>query len=417
MGEPEARPKTNPEKPSSCEECGSNPWKYRCPGCSICTCSLPCVKAHKERTSCTGKRSRTEFVPLPQFDDNLLLSDYNLLEETKRVAESAHRAIVDFGSNIRFQLPMRYRMLRNAAYRRKTRLLVLPLGMTKREKNQSRYNQRKNCVYWTVEWRFHSTDIVLMDHGVDEHVNLSTIIEKHLAPSPWNNQLRPFFNTNLDDLKFFIRKNAKGPKSLYRKLNIRAPIAQQLENTVIVEYPVIYVYLPSQSFDFEVEEVKLFVKKENSPSSGCDISSPTPKGTLFREEEIEEGELPSHTKVLDLTDCTISDPSHQLHTNKVDAICAKEDTYRDKKMLALVTKSVNPCSTEKDQATREETNAQLDAGIMPMRLSEDDKFNFEQEVKDAYSDLIGEIDPDDFLCLDDGFFFGDQDLEEGEIPN
>ncbi|XP_042418250.1 box C/D snoRNA protein 1-like [Zingiber officinale] len=141
-----------------------NPWKYRCPGCSLLTCSLPCVKSHKQRTSCTGKRNRTDFVPLSQFDDSLLLSDYSLLEETKRLVESAHQAISGFGSNIRFQLPMRLHMLRNAANRRRTRLLVLPQGMSMRRNNQSRYYRRNNCIYWTVEWRFSSTDIILMDH-------------------------------------------------------------------------------------------------------------------------------------------------------------------------------------------------------------------------------------------------------------
>ena len=45
-----------------------------CPGCSVRSCSLPCVKAHKQHTGCTGKRQQTQFVPLSQFDDNLLKS-------------------------------------------------------------------------------------------------------------------------------------------------------------------------------------------------------------------------------------------------------------------------------------------------------------------------------------------------------
>lgn len=58
-----------------CDECKTNDFKYKCPGCSIRSCSLPCVKAHKQRTGCTGKRQQqTEFVPLSKFDDNLLLS-------------------------------------------------------------------------------------------------------------------------------------------------------------------------------------------------------------------------------------------------------------------------------------------------------------------------------------------------------
>jgi len=66
-------------KDSVCEECKQNPWKYKCPGCSIRSCALPCVKAHKQRTGCTGKRKFTDVVPLSKFDDNLLLSGIILI--------------------------------------------------------------------------------------------------------------------------------------------------------------------------------------------------------------------------------------------------------------------------------------------------------------------------------------------------
>jgi hypothetical protein len=65
------------KKGSPCEECGEQPWKYRCPGCSRLTCSLPCVQSHKRRTACTGKRPRTDPVPLANFDDHQLLSGSN----------------------------------------------------------------------------------------------------------------------------------------------------------------------------------------------------------------------------------------------------------------------------------------------------------------------------------------------------
>lgn len=66
--------KPNPTVAQICEECKANPSKYKCPGCSIRSCSLPCVKAHKLRTGCTGKRNQTNFVPLSQIDNNQLLS-------------------------------------------------------------------------------------------------------------------------------------------------------------------------------------------------------------------------------------------------------------------------------------------------------------------------------------------------------
>ncbi|XP_037425931.1 box C/D snoRNA protein 1-like [Triticum dicoccoides] len=112
------------EKGAPCQECGEQPWKYRCPGCSRLTCSLPGVQAHK--------RPRTVPVPLAQFDDNQLLSDYNLLEETSMVRESAHRLLGGFGRNFGCgieerhgaQLPPWLTFLRKAAERRGVRLAV-----------------------------------------------------------------------------------------------------------------------------------------------------------------------------------------------------------------------------------------------------------------------------------------------------
>lgn len=76
--------------------------------------------------------------------------DYNLLEETKRVADSARRmagAINGFRGYIGFRLPKSLLMLRNAANRRGTKLLLLPPVMSKRQTNQSRYDRRYNSLF------------------------------------------------------------------------------------------------------------------------------------------------------------------------------------------------------------------------------------------------------------------------------
>ena len=55
-----------------CAQCGTDVAKYRCPRCNIRTCSAGCVKAHKDDTGCTGKRDRTGYVSLREFDDRQL---------------------------------------------------------------------------------------------------------------------------------------------------------------------------------------------------------------------------------------------------------------------------------------------------------------------------------------------------------
>ncbi|KAF2593926.1 hypothetical protein F2Q70_00042573 [Brassica cretica] len=109
---------------SVCGECKLKPWKYKCPGCSIRSCGLPCAKAHKQRTGCTGKRKVTDFVTLSHFDDSLLLSDYRMLEETKRVAESAKRMRNQICKNPYFKESQRTK-LRAAAARGNQSLQVI----------------------------------------------------------------------------------------------------------------------------------------------------------------------------------------------------------------------------------------------------------------------------------------------------
>ncbi|KAH0916808.1 hypothetical protein HID58_031254 [Brassica napus] len=394
MNNIESEQKSMDDDDKLCGECKLNPWKYKCPGCSIRSCALPCVKAHKKRTGCTGKRKLTDFVPLSKFDDNLLLSDYNLLEETKRVAESALRRRHQLCKNphFRFRLPNDLRGLQVAAGSRGTKLWFLPGGMLKRDKNQSRYDNRRKCIHWTVEWRFHSTDVVLVDHGVGEDTSLCSVIENHLKPGPWIHKLKPFCDVDLDSLKLFIRTYPKGVKVPFKELDIKGPVRQQLAQVTILEYPVIHVYLPSHSYDFEV--IRDFDREKTT--------TPEPKyysqaeGAITREEEIEEeeGNIDSfEPEVLDLMKQINSNPRQQLsEVSKAEGGDAK--------------------------------NAHPDDNM---------ELEFEQGLIDTYADLFPELNPGDYFNFECEFakgFDSDDDcnlqslaatdldidgLEEGEI--
>ncbi|CAH2038895.1 unnamed protein product [Thlaspi arvense] len=375
---------------SVCEECKLKPWKYKCPGCSIRSCGLPCVKAHKERTGCTGKRKATDFVPLSQFDDNLILSDYKMLEETKRVAESAQRTRDELCKdhlfkNPYFKLPFHLRRLRDEAAARRTELLFLPSGMLKREKNQSRYDKGIKCISWTIEWRFHSTDVVLVDHGVGEDTSLCSVIENHLKPGPWIHKLKPFCDVDLNSLKLFVRQRPKGAKSAFKELDIKAPLRRQLAKVIILEYPVIHVYLPSQSYDFEVirdfDHVNTPTPNPNAPLYDGHGST---QGISFGEEEVEEDDMDSfEPKVLD----------YLKHMNEVEG---------------------------------GNSNPQGEEGDGNMELE------FEQGLIDTYAELFAEMNPGDYFNFECEFAKGfDSDdncnlqnlatdfdadgLEEGEI--
>ncbi|XP_010276815.1 PREDICTED: box C/D snoRNA protein 1 [Nelumbo nucifera] len=438
--EKEAAATSNPKEAPTCQECGRNPSKYRCPGCHLRSCSLPCVKAHKKRTSCTGKRDRTQFVPLSKFDDNLLISDYNLLEEAKRVAEASQRRrngwSVGYPS---FRLPHRLYLLRNAASKRRTRLLFLPSGMTRREKNQSRYDQRKESISWTIEWRFHSTNVVLLDHRVDENTNLCSIIEKHLVSGPLNHQLKPFCKEPLEHLKLFIQINPKGSQSPFRELDIKAPIREQLAGITIVEYPVIHVFLPSDSYDFDIIRDSEPSLQKVDVTESVSNDQPSPKGVLFREEEIEEDGMSSDTQIFDLLKYINQEPMENFQSSNVAQVQERgsdeEDNQSSEIKLSGVPQEGNPLlGNELRKYTAEGKDVYFDSIPKDLRVAENVDFDFSQDLRDAYSGLIEQANPDGFLDLEgqfdeemelegirdalhnSGMFSMEEELEEGEIP-
>ncbi|KAI4297838.1 hypothetical protein L6164_037703 [Bauhinia variegata] len=205
-----------------------------------------------------------------------------------------------------FKLPYHLKALRNAAGSR-TKILFFDTLVFKQK--WCLYNFfRKKFISWTIEWRFHSTNIVLHDHVVNENCSFSSIIEKHLKPGPWNHPLLPFCDEQLDSLKLFIRKYPKfGPKSPFKGLDMKAPIRQQLANVVILEFPIIHVFLP-YGINFEViKDVSPIIPKSLQKDQEGNQS---PEGLSFREEEIDDKS--SGPQVLDLMKHVDSSSSYQM---------------------------------------------------------------------------------------------------------
>ncbi len=85
------------ESLSLCDVCHQKESIYRCPKCFARTCCLSCCLTHKEESNCDGKRDRTAFVPLHQFKDTTLKSDYYFLEDVLNKSNRGKRLIRDLG--------------------------------------------------------------------------------------------------------------------------------------------------------------------------------------------------------------------------------------------------------------------------------------------------------------------------------
>ena len=196
---------------------------------------------------------------------------------------------------------------------------------------------------------------------------------------------------------------------------MKAPIRQQLANVVILEFPVVFVFLPSHRIDFEViKDVSPTIQNKSLQKESEDNQSPV--GVSFREEEIEDDNSSADPQVFDLMKHVESSSSHRVLTQNTISEEAPNDSS-DKPLLEGHTVGNLSHSSLKNKE---------------LKFSEDMAFDFDQDFMDVYADLMAEMNPDDFLDFDgefpkktengidligtSGVFPVPGELEEGEIP-
>lgn len=198
----------------------------------------------------------------------------------------------------------------------------------------------------------------------------------------------------------------QGPRSPFRELDIKAPIRQQFANLVILEYPVIFVLLPSQSFDFEVvKDANLVTPKTELKDSG---SNPRPEGVPFKEEEIEDNNSPSDPPFFDLMKHATSSPMHLFPP--LSGRSEKAIDYSSAMNKRFEKAVDNTAESPLFSRVAIGNNSHSFSNSKKSEASEMMEFDFDQGLIDSYSELIAQINPDDFLDLE-GEFAEEVDVE------
>ena len=190
-----------------CEICCLSRRQYKCPRCSVFSCSLECCKRHKVERACDGRRDRTSYVSMQTFSNSTLRNDYHFLEDVLQTKDSAKRTLAfncgglpsaadrkrqhrgggkhngkrqrgtggdgdddvdgsatSGGASESFLLPgqrpqqkldSHTQGVRNfvkgaASSGRNTQVIVLPQGMSRRKANTSQYRGKNDEVLWRV---------------------------------------------------------------------------------------------------------------------------------------------------------------------------------------------------------------------------------------------------------------------------
>ncbi|KAI9679499.1 MAG: hypothetical protein M1817_005521 [Caeruleum heppii] len=156
--------------------------KYRCPRCSLRTCSLACSKRHKTWSQCSGVRNPTSYVKRADLvtpagidrDFNFIVGIERHLEQADQEAE--RRGIDLDGPD---EAPWRRKANREknagkiakAISRCGVILHKVPTGMQRERDNHTHWNSKHGCLVWTIEW---ATPDACVLGSIQEKINLET---------------------------------------------------------------------------------------------------------------------------------------------------------------------------------------------------------------------------------------------------
>lgn len=235
-----------------CDMCKIGYAKYRCPGCSLRTCCLPCVNLHKQEFNCTGVRNKTKFVSLAQFDDMTLLSDYRFLEETARAVDNSQRYHMPRGNPNSFSY-WKHKLVK-ACYHRNIRLMVMPSGFQRRTNNTT-FLKGKN-IFWCVEWIFYG-NMKFKDARVPEETSLQTAVQRYFDPESSeleiSSKLTSYCEAGIQGSVPLLKKEGMS-KPKYVRLDWTKSLTENLRGNTVIEFPTIHIALLNRISQYDIIE-------------------------------------------------------------------------------------------------------------------------------------------------------------------
>ena len=282
-----------------CQECIS---KYKCPSCSTRSCSVECVKKHKEETNCTGKKECT-FLTVSSMNDDTLRSDYFFLKEVERLAGDSFQSTKRNTQNkkrrskgdqnkekdqndekeeegeipklVKTPLPAALKKLINEANSRGVSLRLMPKGMSKRDCNTTFFAYRSKKFFWRVEWLFNQfkdkeNHVTLVSSRIDDGDNILSSLESILESikntsnsgesgysiyqrKELREKLKACLSIDAKQLCLLMKvENLPADQNQYYLLNNSLSLFDNFQGKTIIEFPTILVVHPDNLIHFTI---------------------------------------------------------------------------------------------------------------------------------------------------------------------
>ncbi|XP_029197977.1 box C/D snoRNA protein 1-like isoform X2 [Acropora millepora] len=215
--------------------------------CRIFFISLACVKCHKKQFLCSGARCKTKFISVGNFTDRDFLSDYRFLEDVDRLAFTASH---DSQRSWKRWGPEAF-LLRRKAKESGVKLKLMPVGMSKRKENSSKFDKASKCVMWRVRWLFPQAGMEYVDNRISELTIMRDALMKYIdskkADPVHKQSLKNYNAIGVQGMSVFLRvEPLPASKLRFYQLDISRSIKECLAGKLIVEFPTFHVVLPSK---------------------------------------------------------------------------------------------------------------------------------------------------------------------------
>jgi len=233
-------------KTENCWFCKIEVFKYKCPGCFTKSCSLSCVRKHKELMNCNGKRNPAKFVAMSDYGETNMLSDYRFLESANKVLDQRLTKSIMNNSNNKYG-----KKKNKIAAFHGIKWFNLPSNFSRSKSNKTFFKFSTNEIFWDVTWVFCNGEIENHINKIDSKVSLRSALSELLSAESvkYDPRLKDYEQINdnsKNDLNvhFFLLQELQPPNSpKYHKLRGDWSITKNLSGQNVLEFPKIHVVL------------------------------------------------------------------------------------------------------------------------------------------------------------------------------
>ncbi|KAF2131579.1 hypothetical protein P153DRAFT_429843 [Dothidotthia symphoricarpi CBS 119687] len=210
-----------------CGICNIKTSKYKCPGCSARTCSLPCYKRHQQWAQCSGKRDPTKFVKKSQLATPAGIDhDFNFLTGIERDMAKAEKEFndqdpprsLDRKHSSRSSQPE----MVNLAAAVGVTLIRAPKGLSRQKENKTHRVAKTKNVVWTIEWMAHDKSRVLTNVSSTCQVSKALSVDE-AKPKKRKRPAEPNSNSKLCTTEDTVNAIEKQDTSLQAETNDKKP--------------------------------------------------------------------------------------------------------------------------------------------------------------------------------------------------